>query len=78
MLEKESKLGGNSAKASTGISALTPEKGDTETAYIQDTMASGQGFSQETLVDTLVVPSHSLHDLPFPPLPLHAKTASYI
>jgi aspartate oxidase len=57
VLEKESKLGGNSAKASTGISALTPEKGDTEAAYIQDTMASGQGFSQETLVDTLVVSS---------------------
>eukprot|EP00884_Botryococcus_braunii_P016264 jgi/Botrbrau1/3320/Bobra.0048s0016.1 len=54
LLEKEERVGGNSAKASTGINALTLDKGDTKDLFIQDTLKSGQGLSQEALVTTLV------------------------
>ena len=55
MLDKEGKLGGNSAKASSGISALTSSEGDRADAYRKDTLESGGGRSQPHLVAELVV-----------------------
>lgn len=60
LLEKEGRVGGNSAKASTGINALTPEKGDTSELFVDDTIKSGQGLSHPDLVETLVVRPLSL------------------
>eukprot|EP00193_Tetraselmis_chui_P012257 CAMPEP_0177777930 /NCGR_PEP_ID=MMETSP0491_2-20121128/15657_1 /TAXON_ID=63592 /ORGANISM="Tetraselmis chuii, Strain PLY429" /LENGTH=509 /DNA_ID=CAMNT_0019297117 /DNA_START=147 /DNA_END=1675 /DNA_ORIENTATION=+ len=47
LLEKESKLGGNSAKASSGINALTPASGDSVDLYTNDTLVSGGGAQQD-------------------------------
>jgi succinate dehydrogenase/fumarate reductase flavoprotein subunit len=55
LLEKESKLGGNSAKASSGINALTPASGDSVDLYTNDTLVSGGGRSRTELVSKLVV-----------------------
>jgi aspartate oxidase len=55
LLEKASALGGNSAKASSGINSVTPELGDSAAAYAADTLQSGGGLSARELVDTLVV-----------------------
>lgn len=54
MLEKGATLGGNSAKASSGLSALTPASGDSEESFISDTLKSGGGLSDEQLVRKLV------------------------
>jgi flavocytochrome c len=55
VLEKTAALGGsNSAKASSGLSALTVASGDSEELFMKDTMSSGDGFSDETLVRKLV------------------------
>ncbi len=60
LLDKEEKLGGNSAKASSGISALASSEGDNIDAYLKDTIESGGGRSRPELVAELVVscPSH--------------------
>lgn len=55
LMDKEARLGGNSQKASSGVSALTPEFGDSQEDYQHDTIASGGGYSREPLVSTLVV-----------------------
>jgi succinate dehydrogenase/fumarate reductase flavoprotein subunit len=55
LLEKASQVGGNSAKASSGISALTPETGDDEALFEADTLRSGGGRSSSALMHTLVV-----------------------
>jgi FAD binding domain len=52
---QEPRLGGNSAKASSGINAVTPSTGDDVQQHLKDTLASGGGYSQEPLVATLVV-----------------------
>jgi len=54
LVEKEGKLGGNSAKASSGISALTPAEGDENDTYTRDTLESGGGRSRPELVAQLV------------------------
>ncbi|KAG1438960.1 hypothetical protein G6F56_012458 [Rhizopus delemar] len=52
LIEKESKIGGNSIKASSGINAMV-SKEDRE-SFIQDTLESGGGESQVDLVHKLV------------------------
>jgi FAD-dependent fumarate reductase len=54
VLEKEAKVGGNSAKASSGINAVTREAGDSIEAFIKDTISSGGlEFCEHRLVETL-------------------------
>ncbi len=55
VLEKATTLGGNSAKASSGINAVNPDVGDTREAFKGDTFKSGGGMSDEELVSLLVV-----------------------
>jgi succinate dehydrogenase/fumarate reductase flavoprotein subunit len=55
IFEKNSILGGNSAKASSGINAVNAAAGDSTAAYAADTNKSGGGFSTQELVDTLAV-----------------------
>jgi hypothetical protein len=55
IFEKNSILGGNSAKASSGINAVNAAAGDSTAAYAADTTKSGGGFSTQGLVDTLAV-----------------------
>jgi aspartate oxidase len=59
LLEKESRPGGNSQKASSGISILSPENGDSEEQFIEDCLASGRGLCVSELVEALVVSRHS-------------------
>lgn len=61
VLEKYSTLGGNSAKASSGMSAVPQSNADEETIriFIEDVLASGGGLSDEKLVDVLVRQSYS-------------------
>ena len=60
LFEKEKKLGGNSAKASSGMNGChtTIQKEnnilDTKISFLQDTLKSGKGNSNETLVKVLV------------------------
>jgi flavocytochrome c len=60
LLEKEPRLGGNSAKASSGINAVgtsaqnTTHSTDTKETFKQDTLKSGGGACNEDLVDLLV------------------------
>eukprot|EP00193_Tetraselmis_chui_P018252 CAMPEP_0177786826 /NCGR_PEP_ID=MMETSP0491_2-20121128/21140_1 /TAXON_ID=63592 /ORGANISM="Tetraselmis chuii, Strain PLY429" /LENGTH=154 /DNA_ID=CAMNT_0019308083 /DNA_START=214 /DNA_END=680 /DNA_ORIENTATION=+ len=54
LLEKESRPGGNSQKASSGISILSPENGDSEEQFIEDCLASGRGLCVPELVEALV------------------------
>ncbi|CAK4078488.1 unnamed protein product [Aphanomyces euteiches] len=52
MLEKEPKVGGNSAKASSGINAAqSPEDYN---AYLEDIIKSGGGYTNPVLAETLV------------------------
>ncbi|KAI8320356.1 Flavocytochrome c, partial [Martensiomyces pterosporus] len=59
LLEKEARTGGNSAKASSGINGVLTrtqkEKNikDSVDAFVKDTLKSGHGRSNETLVDKL-------------------------
>ena len=55
IIDKEAKLGGNSAKASSGINSLNEPAGDAPELFKGDTLRSGGGLSDEGLVDTLVV-----------------------
>lgn len=66
LVEKMPKLGGNSAKASSGINALNPPGGDSPELFASDTLSSGGGLSDEALVTQLVVSPHAA------PLPRHA------
>lgn len=52
LIEKESKLGGNSAKASSGINAALSQ--DDAPIFEQDTLRSGAGLSKKQLVDVFV------------------------
>ena len=55
VLEKQESVGGNSAKASSGVSALSPKASEEDVRlFVQDVMASGRGLSDPLLVDTLV------------------------
>eukprot|EP01026_Neomeris_dumetosa_P013294 TRINITY_DN14646_c0_g1_i4.p1 TRINITY_DN14646_c0_g1~~TRINITY_DN14646_c0_g1_i4.p1 ORF type:complete len:470 (+),score=82.38 TRINITY_DN14646_c0_g1_i4:28-1410(+) len=54
IIEKEKQLGGNSAKASSGVSALNVEEGDQNQTYVEDTIRSGDGNSNLELVQKLV------------------------
>eukprot|EP01025_Chloroclados_australasicus_P054528 TRINITY_DN6466_c0_g2_i3.p1 TRINITY_DN6466_c0_g2~~TRINITY_DN6466_c0_g2_i3.p1 ORF type:complete len:456 (-),score=86.94 TRINITY_DN6466_c0_g2_i3:299-1666(-) len=54
IIEKEKQLGGNSAKASSGVSALNVDAGDTDEIYVEDTLQSGSGNSDPELVEMLV------------------------
>jgi succinate dehydrogenase/fumarate reductase flavoprotein subunit len=55
VFEKNSNLGGNSAKASSGINAVNLDAGDTQELYANDTIQSGGGLSDEQLVQQLTV-----------------------
>jgi hypothetical protein len=55
LFEKNAAVGGNSAKASSGINAINMEQGDTPAAFAADTLQSGGGLSAQELVHTLVV-----------------------
>jgi len=55
IFEKNPILGGNSAKASSGINAVNSAAGDSIEAYAADTTKSGGGYSAEGLVSTLAV-----------------------
>lgn len=57
LVEKEPKIGGNSAKASSGINAAV-SRAD-EPVFEQDTLKSGGGLSNEVLVDYFVKQSPS-------------------
>mmetsp|Transcript_24953 Transcript_24953/g.62796 ORF Transcript_24953/g.62796 Transcript_24953/m.62796 type:complete len:529 (-) Transcript_24953:219-1805(-) len=59
LLEKQPKLGGNSAKASSGINALTETAGDKVQLFVNDTLVSGGGRSRPELVERLVGNSDS-------------------
>ena len=54
LIEKEPQLGGNSAKASSGMNATTPASGDTDEAFYADTLASGGGRASPDLVAAMV------------------------
>ncbi|KAF5839785.1 FAD binding domain-containing protein [Dunaliella salina] len=54
VLVDKMKIGGNSAKASSGMNALTPPSGDTPQLFMDDTLKSGGGRSKQELVQTLV------------------------
>ena len=55
LVDKMARLGGNSAKASSGINALNPPAGDSQQLFESDTEKSGGGLSKKELVSTLVV-----------------------
>jgi len=62
VLEKETFVGGNSMKASSGMNAYidsTLSTGDSIDQFKRDTLASGGGLSDESLVDVLVHDSGS-------------------
>jgi len=63
LVDKMPKLGGNSAKASSGINALNVPGGDSEQLFESDTIKSGGGLSKPDLVHTLV--SKSLDAIKF-------------
>lgn len=52
LIEREARVGGNSAKASSGINCAISE--DDKPVFAQDTIKSGQGLSNEHLVDVFV------------------------
>ncbi|KAG2497527.1 hypothetical protein HYH03_004675 [Edaphochlamys debaryana] len=54
LVDKMPRLGGNSAKASSGMNALQPEGGDSEELFRGDTEKSGGGKSVPQLVAELV------------------------
>lgn len=54
VIEKEASPGGNTAKANSGINALTPEHGDSAAIFKEDTLRSGGGRCRPELVDALV------------------------
>ncbi|CDS11770.1 hypothetical protein LRAMOSA04033 [Lichtheimia ramosa] len=53
LVDKENNIGGNSAKATSGINGMT-ETGDSWEAFEHDTLESGGGLSNESLVHKLV------------------------
>ncbi len=55
ILEKNPSIGGNSARASSGINAVNPAAGDSEALFVADTLRSGGGLSQPALVERLAV-----------------------
>mmetsp|Transcript_14460 Transcript_14460/g.31345 ORF Transcript_14460/g.31345 Transcript_14460/m.31345 type:complete len:509 (-) Transcript_14460:702-2228(-) len=57
LIEKTPRLGGNSAKASSGINALNLPGGDSVELFEKDTLVSGGGLSDVKLVETLVTQS---------------------
>ncbi len=63
LLDKEQRIGGNSAKASSGINAAyTPEQAaagvaDSVEAFVADTAASGGGLGQPELLQALAADS---------------------
>lgn len=55
MLEKNAHVGGNSAKASSGINAVNGAAGDSAAVFAGDTLRSGGGLSDAKLVEVLAV-----------------------
>ncbi len=55
ILDKQPQLGGNSAKASSGINAVNSAGGDSVADFVGDTLASGKGLSDQRLVQRLAV-----------------------
>lgn len=58
LIEKTPRLGGNSAKASSGINGVPtrfqdPAEGDSVASFVEDTIKSGKGLSNVELVDVL-------------------------
>jgi succinate dehydrogenase/fumarate reductase flavoprotein subunit len=58
LLEKNDRVGGNSAKASSGINSVNPNAGDSASLFEQDTLKSGRGRSDAALVQALVAGAH--------------------
>ena len=54
VLDKQPRIGGNSMKASSGINGLESDGEDSYDAFAGDTLNSGGGKSNETLVQVLV------------------------
>lgn len=69
LLDKAAALGGNSAKASSGLSALNTSSGDTEKSFVADTLKAGGGLSDEHLVRKLVVSASTVRGQPRGRLP---------
>lgn len=59
LIEKMHTIGGNSAKATDGISAVSPDQGDTAERFREDTLASGGGLCSVPLVQKLVDESNA-------------------
>ncbi|KAL0075481.1 FAD binding domain-containing protein [Phycomyces blakesleeanus] len=57
LLEKEARIGGNSIKASSGINTVEPLNNDTVELFEEDSIISGGGLSDPTLVHKLVTES---------------------
>lgn len=55
VFEKTPNIGGNSAKASSGINAVNAAADDSPEAFASDTVKSAGGLSTEALVTTLAV-----------------------
>jgi hypothetical protein len=55
VLEKNPVVGGNSARASSGINAVNAPAADTAALFASDTLRSGGGLSDARLVETLAV-----------------------
>ncbi|KAI8368364.1 FAD binding domain-containing protein [Choanephora cucurbitarum] len=53
LIEKEKQIGGNSMKATSGINSLGAP-GDSREAFVQDTLTSGAGLCEPSLVHQLV------------------------
>lgn len=60
LVEKEANLGGNSAKASSGMNALNTAGGDSTPLFKEDTLSSGGGLCDAGLVELLVVRARML------------------
>ncbi|GBF99540.1 hypothetical protein Rsub_12346 [Raphidocelis subcapitata] len=57
VLEKNAAVGGNSARASSGINAVNPTAGDSVELFAADTLRSGGGLSKPELVERLAASS---------------------
>jgi len=66
LLEKNDKLGGNSAKATSGINSVNAKEGDTPERFIEDTKKAGHQVNDPGLLELLAEKStdalHFLHD----------------
>ena len=66
LIEKNERIGGNSAKATSGINALAPKDAEQqvkdETLFFEDTVRSGHGLCDLHLVKVLIQESGKVLD----------------